>query len=66
MEPQLKTDLSKFNNDWYKKGGSSVKRISWYIFVFFFVCLDALAPTGLNFTHNDLIVPCLGVIKHCN
>jgi putative colanic acid biosynthesis acetyltransferase WcaF len=31
MENQLKTDLSKFNNDWYKKGGSSVKRISWYI-----------------------------------
>ncbi len=31
MEHQLKTDLSKFNNDWYKKGGSSVKRISWYI-----------------------------------
>lgn len=29
-EPQLKSDLSKFNNDWYKKGGSGIKRITWY------------------------------------
>ena len=27
---ELKTDLSKFNNDWYKKGGTSFKRIAWY------------------------------------
>ncbi|MDX2171831.1 MAG: WcaF family extracellular polysaccharide biosynthesis acetyltransferase [Bacteroidota bacterium] len=28
---QLTTDLSAFNNDWYKPGGSSFKRIMWYI-----------------------------------
>ncbi len=28
---QLKTDLSKFNNDWYKKGGHPIKIITWYI-----------------------------------
>lgn len=28
---QLKTDLSKFDNSWYKKGGNSVKRLSWYM-----------------------------------
>lgn len=28
---QLKTDLSKFNNDWYKKGGNPVKVIAWYM-----------------------------------
>ena len=27
---QLKTDLSKFNNDWYKKGGTPFKRFAWY------------------------------------
>ena len=27
---QLKTDLSKFNNDWYQKGGTAFKRIAWY------------------------------------
>ncbi len=27
---QLKTDLSKFNNSWYKPGGA-VKRIGWYV-----------------------------------
>src|SRR6476661_10287091 len=31
MERQLKTDLSRFNNDWYKKGGSRVKRLAWYV-----------------------------------
>ena len=31
METQLKTDLSKYNNDWYKTGGSLIKRILWYI-----------------------------------
>lgn len=30
MEP-LKTDLSKFNNDWYKPGGSLFKRAMWYM-----------------------------------
>ncbi len=34
---QLKSDLSKFNNDWYKKGGSSFKRITWYILNAIFV-----------------------------
>ena len=42
MEPQLKTDLSKFNNDWYKKGGSSVKRISWYILNAIFLIMHFL------------------------
>lgn len=28
---QLKTDLSKFNNSWYKKGGNSFKRLCWYM-----------------------------------
>ena len=27
----LKTDLSTFNNSWYKKGGSSLKCLTWYI-----------------------------------
>lgn len=27
---QLKTDLSSFNNDWYKPGAPLVKRILWY------------------------------------
>ena len=25
-----KVDLSKFNNDWYQPGGSSIKRLIWY------------------------------------
>src|SRR3954464_3851180 len=28
---QFKTDLSKFNNDWYNPGGTLVKRYLWYI-----------------------------------
>jgi putative colanic acid biosynthesis acetyltransferase WcaF len=28
---QLKTDLSKFNNSWYKPGGSPFKRACWYL-----------------------------------
>ena len=28
---QFKTDLSKFNNDWYKPGGSLIKRYLWYV-----------------------------------
>jgi putative colanic acid biosynthesis acetyltransferase WcaF len=28
---RLKTDLSKFNNDWYKPGGTVVKRYLWYL-----------------------------------
>ena len=32
-----KTDLSKFDNSWYKPGGTAVKRILWYfINVLFF------------------------------
>jgi putative colanic acid biosynthesis acetyltransferase WcaF len=31
MEQKLKTDLSKFNNDWYQKGGNSFSRLMWYI-----------------------------------
>ncbi|MCC6181128.1 MAG: colanic acid biosynthesis acetyltransferase WcaF [Bacteroidia bacterium] len=31
METRLKTDLSKYNNDWYKKGGNPFKRLLWYI-----------------------------------
>lgn len=27
---QLKTDLSKFNNSWYKPGGTLFKRAAWY------------------------------------
>ena len=27
---RLKTDHSKFNNDWYKPGGTFFKRVSWY------------------------------------
>jgi putative colanic acid biosynthesis acetyltransferase WcaF len=27
----LKTDLSKFNNDWYKPGASLLKRVTWYV-----------------------------------
>lgn len=30
MTTPLKTDLSKFNNSWYKKGGNSFKRLCWY------------------------------------
>ncbi len=30
MEKQLKTDLSKFNNDWYNPG-NPIKRIVWYM-----------------------------------
>lgn len=29
-EQTLKTDLSAFNNSWYKPGGSLLKRILWY------------------------------------
>ncbi|NOZ36199.1 MAG: colanic acid biosynthesis acetyltransferase WcaF [Chlorobi bacterium] len=33
-----KTDLSKFNNSWYKPGGNRVKRIFWYfVNVLFFL-----------------------------
>lgn len=28
---ELKTDLSQFNNSWYQKGGSPVKRLCWYV-----------------------------------
>lgn len=28
---QGKTDLSRFNNAWYKKGGNSVSRLLWYL-----------------------------------
>lgn len=28
---QLKTDLSSFNNDWYKPGGTLIKRTLWYL-----------------------------------
>jgi putative colanic acid biosynthesis acetyltransferase WcaF len=28
---QLKTDLSKFNNDWYNSGGNFFSRACWYI-----------------------------------
>lgn len=27
----LKTDLSKFNNDWYKPGGNALSRLLWYL-----------------------------------
>ena len=26
-----KTDLSQFNNDWYHPGGSTLKRILWFL-----------------------------------
>lgn len=29
--PQLKTDLSSFNNDWYKPGRSPLTRFVWYV-----------------------------------
>jgi putative colanic acid biosynthesis acetyltransferase WcaF len=34
---QFKTDLSKFNNDWYKPGGTAVKRYLWYVTNAFFI-----------------------------
>lgn len=34
---QLKTDLSKYNNDWYKRGGSTFKQVCWYIVSYIFV-----------------------------
>lgn len=33
---QLKTDLSKFNNDWYKPGGTLFKRTFWYFISAYF------------------------------
>lgn len=30
-EKLLKTDLSKFNNDWYSHGASSIKRLLWFL-----------------------------------
>lgn len=30
MMEKLKSDLSKFNNDWYKRGGNPFKRLCWY------------------------------------
>lgn len=32
-----KTDLSSYNNDWFKTGGSSVKRLLWYFFNLIFL-----------------------------
>ena len=34
--PELKTDLSSFNNDWYNPGRSTVVRIVWYFINSFF------------------------------
>ena len=33
-----KTQLSKFDNSWYKPGGNSIKRVSWYfVTIIFFI-----------------------------
>lgn len=41
---QMKTDLSSFNNDWYKPG-SKLKRAVWYCFNAFFI-LNPMNPFG--------------------
>ena len=32
MSDQRKTDLSKFNNDWFKRGASIPTTLMWYLF----------------------------------
>ncbi len=40
----LKTDLSKFNNDWYDPGAGRLKRLCWYIVNAVFFNSHALLP----------------------
>lgn len=34
---KIKTDLSKYNNDWYQPGGSVLKKTCWYVLHFIFI-----------------------------
>lgn len=46
---QIKTDLSKFNNSWYKPGGNAITRTIWY-FVNAFVLKSAIPFMGIKTT----------------